>query len=286
MTTFLRTEAGLSNEAMFFDVDYVVYVEGGEGDKDFQTPPDEIFWNSIFASFRDTLKIKVKGQGGKSNLLDIAKKVSEAAVKNCIVCIDADYDRQIGRSIAHNNVLYTYGYSWENDVVCKDAILYAISNISTINLNDTNMNSDLRDSIRALERIGRRIGVLDIKSQLIGHPIQNKKKPGELLILKNSRPPEFCHKTILKKIAEVKADIKSKCCISLINYDFFRDYHGKTIALCIYHVAGFVSRNHGRVGGVSLQVFTNMLLRHFTHRILSMEDDACEYYKKIAIAID
>jgi len=128
--SFLRTPQGLNNEASFFDVDYVVYLEGGtnsytidqvidEGKYNEETD-DIIFWRNLFKHFCGS-KIKYKSVGSKITLLDLHKRILDET-KNILICMDSDFDKLSNNCLEDKRVFYTYGYSWENDVFCLDVI--------------------------------------------------------------------------------------------------------------------------------------------------------------------
>jgi len=110
---FERTKSGQGNRALFYGVDYICYVEGGGGVRDFS--PDLSFWSSILSLFRPELKFKILARGGKPELQIIANEIIQKDIKSSLVAMDADYDRFIRREIIDRRVLYTFGYSWEND---------------------------------------------------------------------------------------------------------------------------------------------------------------------------
>lgn len=78
---FTRTISGLNNQHIFFNVDIIVYVEGGVSyslsqiEQGFfnEESVDSLFWNQIFTNF-STHKVKFKPIGSKSAILKIAQK--------------------------------------------------------------------------------------------------------------------------------------------------------------------------------------------------------------------
>src|SRR5690606_19841105 len=65
----------------------------------------------------------------------IAEKILNTSVKNTIAVMDRDYDDKFGDTINHPNVIYTFGYSWENDVIqTLDLEICASLFFDTINL--------------------------------------------------------------------------------------------------------------------------------------------------------
>jgi len=119
-----RTSTGLANEHLFYGVDYVFYVEGGSARNitdvlagNYDNSSDDIrFWSSICAVFLPNHRCKFKAVGGKSVLLEIASRLRVIARSSTILAVDRDYDLQKGNLQNDPFVIYTHGYSWENDV--------------------------------------------------------------------------------------------------------------------------------------------------------------------------
>ena len=123
--TFERTKSGQQNRAAFLGVDYVCYVEGGGGSSDFSD--DVVFWRTILDVLRPDLKIHFLARGGKPQLETRARDIIARDIGHALVAMDSDFDKLLGDKINDRRVLYTHGYSWENDIFPKPmlAILYA-----------------------------------------------------------------------------------------------------------------------------------------------------------------
>lgn len=283
MKPFLRTNLGLSNEPLFRDADYIVYVEGKpSADRDAdaltRTPPDEMFWGEVFAAFAPTTKLRLKGLGNKLALMEVAQRVQQGQVDGCIVCMDADYDRQNGDLLEHPRILYTFGYSWENDVFSSEGIKEALRIVSTADVTDMALASDLNAALNRLCRVGNWVGRVDIRCQKAGRPLQDKKRLGELLKLHRGAPPEFCRSSIVRKVQVVKSTMRLPV-MGRREYDFFREYHGKIILFCSFHILGWLSLKYGRVGSIGTDVFENILLRTFSERMRNSDGPQNLHYR-------
>ncbi len=122
--SFRRTSAGLSSLHLFYNVDVIVFVEGGvpisrarvdDGEGN-DVSVDILFWRKIFEHFRPDIRAKFRAVGGKPTVESIAKDIQSGAISKAVAAMDADYDDFCSEQIGHPNVLYTHGYSWENDV--------------------------------------------------------------------------------------------------------------------------------------------------------------------------
>jgi hypothetical protein len=121
---FERTKSGLQNKKLFFGVDYVCYVEGGGGRRD--AAPDVTFWNTVLSVLRPDLNVKISPRGGKPILQRIATHIVEQNVQDTLVAMDSDYDDFRSLKYQDRRVLYTFGYSWENDVFIEPNLRRAL----------------------------------------------------------------------------------------------------------------------------------------------------------------
>ena len=132
---FTRTPSGLSNLHLFHGVDSVVFVEGGEHAYSYTdvcqgqagtVSPDILYWQMVFQCMVPDKRVCFKPVGSKGTLKCIARDVASGLVLNVCVAMDQDFDRFGGGQTLADGVLYTWGYSWENDlfheVVVKEAV--------------------------------------------------------------------------------------------------------------------------------------------------------------------
>lgn len=122
---FTRTSSGLGNQYLFYNVDAIVYTEGGEiswsmenviAGKFNESSIDIIFWRKLFNTFSPQKKIKFKALGSKTTTYKIAQEIIKNDLKFVIATMDSEFDEIYNLKLKHQNIIYTYGYSWENDV--------------------------------------------------------------------------------------------------------------------------------------------------------------------------
>jgi hypothetical protein len=136
--SFRRTESGLTNLYLFFGVDAVVYLEGGASlcrddvNQGLYTDStqDIRFWQTLFSIYRTGKKYKFCSVGSKETVKSIATDILNGRVNNVIAAMDRDFDHINGRLISANNIIYTFGYSWENDAWNKDALREAFCSLA------------------------------------------------------------------------------------------------------------------------------------------------------------
>ena len=125
---FERTKSGQQNRAIFFQTDLICYVEGGGGANTHAA--DVTFWKQVFLALRPDLKVKFAPRGGKPILQKLALEIIQNDLMSTFVAMDSDYDDFRGKKIADSRILYTYGYSWENDIFCQQNITKVYAGIS------------------------------------------------------------------------------------------------------------------------------------------------------------
>ena len=134
---FTRTSSGLQNLHLFHNVDFVVYTEGGASfsfedvklGKFNNESIDSVFWNIIFSNYKSA-SIKYKPIGSKSTVLKIAEEIIKNNLQTVYAVMDQEFDMVYQTNLSHPNILYTYGYSWENDVWNKEVIGEIIETLS------------------------------------------------------------------------------------------------------------------------------------------------------------
>ncbi|HEX5155407.1 MAG TPA: hypothetical protein VFW07_28390 [Parafilimonas sp.] len=160
MSSFKRTNSGLTNQHLFHNVDLVVFLEGGHTcytkaevySGSFNTESDDIlFWKNIFQVFRPELKIKFKSIGSKTTIKDIAIDIIDGNIKTVMVAMDNEFDEIIGQRFNHNNILYTYGYSWENDIWSQHVIRDVIEELSAIEISSEDINKNFSEFLKKIK---------------------------------------------------------------------------------------------------------------------------------------
>lgn len=132
--TFLRSQSGIANFNKFVGADILVYIEGKQiRDKSSKITYDEHFYRALLKSIYPNKKIEVKCVGNKSDVLKYALVIEEANSNSNVVIVDRDADDLICSLLAIDSIIYTDGYSWENDFW---SLKLSRSTLSTLACND------------------------------------------------------------------------------------------------------------------------------------------------------
>lgn len=134
--TFTRTPSGIANTPQFFNSDIVIYTEGSTyfGENYQGIIPDEVFFRSLVSSIIKEKSIKIKCVGNKSTALSYVRPIIDSGLKNSIVIVDRDYDGILCSIISNPAIVYTNGYSWENDFWTLDLSLEVMGTLTMQNI--------------------------------------------------------------------------------------------------------------------------------------------------------
>ena len=141
-STFIRSVSGLLNFHRFVRASYVVFCEGGAQNIGLsaalsgthnEAVEDRTFWDALLRAigFRD---VHLKPLGAARHVLDVADYIIANNIPNNLAVIDRDFPGR-KRMISDHRVLYSYGYSWENDVVTPTVV--GVATVSLLHLSAT-----------------------------------------------------------------------------------------------------------------------------------------------------
>ncbi|WP_316377593.1 DUF4435 domain-containing protein [Enterobacter hormaechei] len=112
--SFSRTIGGLSAQKVFYGADLIAYIEGKTSTES-NCIYDDHFYKAIFKEFLPNKNIKIKILGNCNNVLDVYYKIVNNNIPNSFAIVDRDYDGVLYSRLKDYRLIFTYGYSWEND---------------------------------------------------------------------------------------------------------------------------------------------------------------------------
>ncbi|HCI6149224.1 TPA: DUF4435 domain-containing protein, partial [Klebsiella quasipneumoniae subsp. quasipneumoniae] len=169
--SFSRTTSGLSNMALFCGADFIVFTEGGS--KSFSTEDaltgnfntesvDIKFWAIVFKKYGFNKRLHFRALGSKTSAEELAQKVANLEVSNIIVVRDSDLDDFSNHKIHSPFVLYTYGYSWENDTWNIKSIISLVASYNmSIDLPQVCLES-IHKTFSSFNKYARRLLLLEL----------------------------------------------------------------------------------------------------------------------------
>jgi len=249
--TFERTREGQRNRSLFYGVDFVCYVEGEDGA---DQGDDVYFWSSLFRSIWPNRKAAFLCRGGKPQLESLANNVVLNNVEGVVVAMDSDYSRYFSNRIIDDpRVLYTYGYSWENDVYIPETTISAHRALC--------MKADIPEQARSChtqhwERVSgflKRMLLADFHAFRAGGSAVDAQKPGKYIGRDEDGFPIFRRDMFLTSLAATNSGLRPRNLRDCLDTptDGVRYLKGKVIALISRYLASACAKEISGAKGVS-----------------------------------
>jgi hypothetical protein len=264
---FERTKSGQQNRASLISVNYICYIEGGNGTDNDNQAPDITFWSKTLKTLRPDIRIKFVPRGGKPILERLAKDIIEKDISNVLVAMDGDYDVVTGDTIVDRRVLYTYGHSWENDVFCLDNVILSYEALCHCEPAPQAVVNHLTTCVGRFNKEVYWAVQADFVALINGCSVLPRDKPGRVVKqLPNHGGPKIEKSEVLKLIAEAKRKKKTKNNVPRID-DIARHCVGHIYDLAMIYIIRSAAKQFGRRASISpdhardvcLQTFPNLL---------------------------
>lgn len=285
---FSRTDIGLSNLHLFYDSDLIVFTEGGtktftlqevEEGKCSTNSIDIKFWKNIFDINGLEKKVSFRAIGSKTASKSICEKIVNGEIRNIVVAKDRDLDEYVDTIYTSPFILYTKGYSWENDVFVKDLTYEQIKSMLLTAEVPEDVNFIIDKAFNDFKRIGKNLAKLEIMfrkngikfiSGMSGERFFDSKKSALmnreqiLQVLKEK-------KTLLSK-PRIATYSGPKICPLLTNY-------GKLLEALSITIIGYVCRNFCAFKtSLPKHFIQTQMLERFANKLKASQD---EYYCNI-----
>jgi hypothetical protein len=237
-TPFHRTPHGLSNQAIFANVDMIVFAEGSrhftfeeiEAGLGNLNTLDTVFWSSIFRTTVPMRRVEVRSVGNKNTVESIAQLVASGTVTNVITALDRDFDHANGRKIVHPNVFYTFGYSWENDVFTHEVVLDFMAELNPSSNAFIKLQEEVQKAQVELNRCYRRVVHFDVTLISYGEEITIRERIEKSVRLRDSNCPTILRSEIASELIRCRAILQKRSLVALSNARVQEDLHGHTVS--------------------------------------------------------
>lgn len=289
MSSFSRTNSGLSNLSLFCQSDLIAYTEGGSKSysleevfdgKYSKSSIDIKFWTCIFDALGCSKKITFRAIGSKNSGKQLTDKIVSGSIKNSIIIKDRDLDDFLNSIINHPNVIYTKGYSWENDVFQKEVTISSLHHLIDQQLSEEellhvdNLYCDIENQLKKLIRLElffRNHGV-SFLTDLAGEAIINEKM-------------EFSKDVVFNRLRIQSKGIPRPCKKSHFNreIDPYLDCYGKMISILAYRVICFYSKQYNSQKSMPKDLITKFFIQNYQTWLKSKND---EYYFEVVQTVN
>ncbi|MER8628604.1 DUF4435 domain-containing protein [Mesorhizobium opportunistum] len=275
---FERTRSGQENRAVFLGADIVCYVEGGGGNGD--TSPDVTFWSRVFTVTRPDLKIRCVARGGKPILERLARDIVDNNIKSVMVAMDSDYDDYRGRKIVDHRIMYTYGYSLENDLLTFENFVIAASGIFHFQPDNQEIRSFMLSAFDSITIALKRPMLLDFYALCSGSSVLPREAPGRVLTIDAlTGLPSVNRSQILKLCSEANQNTRpSRNALLPGPVDVYRYIVGKIFWMAANRILRATAKRFFKSTNVSPDHMRDVLIQTFSHYLQKMRGNIVAYY--------
>jgi len=275
--TFRRTESGLSNLYLFLGVDAVVFLEGGNSinRKDVdnglftKSSSDIRFWQKLFKIFLPDREYQFRSIGSKENVKSIAFDIVEGKITNVIVAMDRDFDHINEKIIKSNNIIYTKGYSWENDAWNKITMIETYCSLSGSCTN--NVANEKIAIEKAMEEFSTHLHDAIRKEATLsqyGISVFDREKPRCYVLVKSNGSPTINIDQVNKSISSAmscKEEVPTKELEFCINDSM--DCFGHLLAEYAYRLLAYLIEKVRKLPKIPKEYATGMVVDKFAEAI-------------------
>lgn len=280
--TFTRTISGRSNLAAFLNVKYIIYTEGGDFDKSIgksKTSIDAVFWKGVFSRFLPDLNYAIRPMGSKENLIPFAKDIESAKVSNSIVVMDRDHDHHRRCLLNHPCVIYTYGYSWENDAWRAELIISKLERVSVSGV-APNVAENIRQKCQNFFSDFRRLVFVDVLCSLARVQGVHREKFWGIVDTKDInrlKVKKDAFRSLISSIKQKRIDPFKYIGGEQIIAE--RDCYGKLLSRFLYSIFTDCFKDVTGQKNLSRELADVMIAEHFQYTDLSLDPDIENYYR-------
>ena len=256
-------------------MDFIIYCEGKNfdcGSKSF----DEMFWEKIFST--TSFKCKTKSCGCKEDVINKMNEKDLSESKKIIFAVDSDYDLFFNKILDNHKLLYTYGYSFESDIISLINFEEIISLFCSIN--DTETTSAFKEYNNFLEKINRNlwmVTIVDMRYYNSSGKLFKRDSPESIISYDNDQIPKINCKKILMGARKIQTKGSSPSAYPIIKKNnAFIYFYGKTVSHLVYRWFCNFSKKYKNKHKVDYDIFVSKIIRHIN--IDSKKNLHAQYY--------
>ena len=270
---FRRTNAGLSNLYLFLNAEAVVFVEGGQSftRKDInnnlynKSSSDIRFWQALFNAYRPGKNYQFRSVGSKEAVKSIAADIQAGRISRVIAAMDRDFDHINARLISSENVVYTKGYSWENDSWNEITIFEAFCSLSgSCKNNADNEKSYLEQSFAKFSNCLNRLVRIDAILSQYDNSLFDRKKPIRYITISSGGEPKINVLQLRTSIGEARIR-NARPIVRKTNFviNVFDDCYGHLLAEFGYRLLTFLIGKLERLPKIPKEFAAGMVVEKF-----------------------
>jgi len=280
--TFTRTPAGLSNQYLFWRVDALVFVEGGQHTYSLSQVEagsfgsqsiDILFWQSLFRCFLPNRKFQFRAVGSKATLTQIARYIESGTVSHVFAAMDRNHDRINNRLIQAPGVFYTYGYSWENDILHAGLVTQLFVSMCSVSLNGVHFRTEIDSFYHSFARDMRWPVYADALLSRFDATLLPRDSP-EMIITLDSRAKPSIDRNRISALIQHAQKVKAQRGSTYLLTPRFTccphgDCFGRLVSAYFYRVLTYMLKTHSNVPSLPKYYAWSMAINTFIHQLHS-----------------
>ncbi|WP_301584568.1 DUF4435 domain-containing protein [Halomonas alkaliantarctica] len=279
--SFTRTSSGLSNLAIFHDVDYILFTEGGETSFSLENVKkgffnresvDIKFWSKVLSKHGCNARVEFRALGSKTASKEICDLIEKGKVKNVIVALDSDLDGVLGVKYQSPYIFYTRGYSWENDVYNIDLVKEQVESFILSDRIPQECKVLIDELYSEIERLAPRLMRMEVIFR------QNSMRfitdlSGERLISRNSIPKININQ-IMNVLEEKKVNLDRpvRVACKLNGFCSFSFCYGKLVEALAMSLLSYIAKTFARIKSLPKELMITLMIDRYSNRKGHNED--------------
>ena len=286
--TFERSRFGQKNRALFYDVEAIVYVEGGLQTGGPEEAFDIAFWHVFFAEFFPGESFRLIAKGSKSNIEKLLENQNSEVIENIFFVMDRDYDEILGRLKSRKDIIYTHGYSFENDIFTREAIaeiFYYFCPVSRADVNIAPQVNSWYDNFTARLRWPHFTDLFARIREVAGLDRTACRK----YFVSNaySAEPEICKYRIAAEVERINGTIQDRTFNLIFTHRFDpKNIVGHILTVFALRCLTCLHSRHSRLSKLTEDGVFASAIQQFAFRLRSNNpDQVVQYYKDQAVRV-
>jgi len=279
--SFSRTASGLSNLHLFYSVDLIIFTEGGERSFTIEDvekgnynhiSADIKFWKYVLSANNFSKKVQFRAIGSKTICKLICHRIVSGEVKNVAVAMDRDLDEYFEEIFESPFILYTKGYSWENDVFTKDITYKQITSMLLMDDMPEKVKNTIDQAYQNFEKVGYKLIKLEIIFRTYGIKFISDVR-GEKFF--NGNKCIFIDKKQIKhllddKKKELPRPIYLERSFKISN--FYLSIYGKLLKSFSLSVIHYICRKYTNIKSIPSDLIVSAMIERFGYKIKNKKD--------------
>ncbi|HEX8580654.1 MAG TPA: hypothetical protein VF655_13805, partial [Allosphingosinicella sp.] len=155
------------------------------------------------------ISVKLTPRGGKPILERLARDILERDIEDTLVAMDSDYDDFRGRKIDDRRVLYSHGYSWENEVYASGNLERVYCTLCHCGIAPQEVRDQFEIDLAELDVTLKRATHADFYALCSGSSVLPRRAPGRVIASDPvSGKPSIVRTELIKLVGEARSKIK------------------------------------------------------------------------------